>query len=167
MSKLEGLDELLANLSGLGGNIKESSRKGLESGAKKIQGNARMLAPAVTGQLRRSIKTSSEITEDSVKAKVFTNSDHSFPVEFGSGPTGRGTYPYKIKGYNPHYNAKKWRVKIPKVGIRYIAGQVSQPYMSPAYLHAKNSGEVEKEVISYISREIKKMERGKRERGKK
>ena len=40
MANIEGLDELLATLSGLGGNVKESARKGLERGAKKIQKNA-------------------------------------------------------------------------------------------------------------------------------
>ena len=38
----------------------------------------------------------------------------------------------------------------------------AQPYMSPAYLHAKNTGEVEQEVIKSIQRDIKKMERGKK-----
>ena len=35
MSSLEGLDELLANLAGLGGNIKGASRKGLERRSKE------------------------------------------------------------------------------------------------------------------------------------
>ena len=33
---MEGLDKLLATLSGLGGDVKESCRKGLERGAKKM-----------------------------------------------------------------------------------------------------------------------------------
>ena len=59
MSTLQGLDEILATLSGLGGDIKESARKGLERGAKKIQKNAKLLTPVDTGNLRNSIKTKS------------------------------------------------------------------------------------------------------------
>lgn len=76
MSSTEGLDELLANLSGLGGNIKQSCKKGLERGAKKIQKNAKYLAPVDTGHLRNSIKTKSEIKQDGVEAQVFTNTEY-------------------------------------------------------------------------------------------
>lgn len=70
---------------GLGGNIKESSRKGLERGAKKIQKNAKLLAPVDTGQLRNSIKTKSQITQDEVEAQVFTNCEHAPYPEFRNG----------------------------------------------------------------------------------
>lgn len=76
MSSVEGLDELLANLSTLGGNIKESCKKGLERSAKKIQANAKLLTPVKTGHLRNSIKTKSEIAEDGVSAQVFTNCEY-------------------------------------------------------------------------------------------
>ena len=83
MAKLEGLDELLATLSGLGGNIKESARKGLERGAKKIQANAKLLTPVgETGNLRNSIKTKSEVTVDGAEAKVYTNTEYATYVEF-------------------------------------------------------------------------------------
>ena len=36
-------------------------------------------------------------------------------------------------------------------------GQVAQPFFSPAYLHAKNTGEVEQEVIKTIQQEIRKL----------
>lgn len=37
----------------------------------------------------------------------------------------------------------------------------AQPFLTPAYLHAKNTGEVEQEVIKSIQSDIKKLERGK------
>jgi len=61
---------------GLGGNIKQSCKKGLERGAKKIQKNAKYLAPSKKGHLRNSIKTKSEIKKDEVKAQVFTNLEY-------------------------------------------------------------------------------------------
>lgn len=89
MANIEGLDELLANLSGLGGNIKESCKKGLERGAKKIQKNAKYLSPVDTGHLRNSIKTKSQITQDGAEAQVFTNTEYASYVEFGTGQRGK------------------------------------------------------------------------------
>ena len=88
MASIEGLDELLANLSGLGGSVKESARKGLERGAKKIQKNAKYLSPVDTGHLRNSIKTKSETTQDGASAQVFTNTEYAPYVEFGTGQRG-------------------------------------------------------------------------------
>lgn len=88
MASIDGLDELLANLSGLGGNAKESCRKGLERAAKKIQKNAKYLAPVNTGQLRNSIKIKSQTTQEGAEAQVFTNVEHAPFVEFGTGQRG-------------------------------------------------------------------------------
>lgn len=88
MASIDGLDELLATLSGLGGDIKESSRKGLEKGAKKIQKNAKLLSPVDRGHLRSSIKTKSETTHDGANAQVFTNTEYAPYVEFGTGQRG-------------------------------------------------------------------------------
>lgn len=73
---------------GLGGDIKESAKKGLERGAKKIQKNAKYLAPVDTGHLRNSIKTNSEITGDGAEAQVYTNVEYAPYVEFGTGQRG-------------------------------------------------------------------------------
>lgn len=89
MSSIEGLEELLATLSGLGGNTKESCRKGLERGAKKIQKNAKYLCPVgETGHLRNSIKTKSKTTQDGAEAQVLTNLSYAVYVEFGTGKRG-------------------------------------------------------------------------------
>lgn len=89
MASIDGLDELLANLSGLGGNAKESCRKGLERGAKKIQKDAKYLCPVgKTGDLRDSIKTKSQTTQDGAEAQVFTNLEYAPYVEFGTGQRG-------------------------------------------------------------------------------
>lgn len=82
MSSVEGLDELLATLNGLGGDIKASCKKGLERGAKKIQKNAKYLAPVDTGQLRNSIKTKSQITKEGVEGQVYTDCEHAPYPEF-------------------------------------------------------------------------------------
>lgn len=89
MASIEGLDELLANLSVLGGDIKDSARKGLERGAKKVQKNAKLLASVDIGNLRNSIKTKSEETLDGAEAQVYTNTEYAPYVEFGTGQRGR------------------------------------------------------------------------------
>lgn len=73
---------------GLGGNIKESCKKGLERGAKKIQKNAKYLTPVDTGHLRNSIKTKSQTTQSGAEAQVFTNTEYAPYVEFGTGQRG-------------------------------------------------------------------------------
>ena len=142
MASINGLDELFANLSGLGGNIKESSRKGLERGAKKIQKNAKLLAPVDTGKLRNSIKTKSQTTQDGAEAQVYTNLEYAPYVEFGTGERGRESNIERLNGIS--YKAD-WK------------GQAAQPYLTPAYLHAKNTGEVEQEVIKSIQSDIRKL----------
>jgi len=149
MANIEGLDELLANLSGLGGNVKESARKGLERGAKKIQRNAKLLTPVDTGNLRNSIKTNSKTTVEGAEAQIFTNCEYGAYVEFGTGQRGASSHIEKPEGANISYNYRKM-------------GQKAQPYLSPAYLHAKNTGEVEQEVIKSIQQDIRKLESGKK-----
>jgi len=41
-----------------------------------------MLAPVNTGQLRNSIKTKSQITQNGAEAQVFTNCEHAPYLEF-------------------------------------------------------------------------------------
>ena len=51
-------------------------------------------------------------------------------------------------------------IQIDQNGISYKAdwkGQAAQPYLTPAYLHAKNTGEVEQEVIKLIEQGIRKL----------
>jgi len=45
---------------------------------------------------------------------------------------------------------------------RVTQGQAPQPYLTPAYLHAKNNNTVEKEVEKTIQSEINKLGSGKK-----
>ena len=141
MSSVEGLDELLATLSGLGGDIKRSALKGARRGMKKVQRNARLLCPVDLGELRNSIKEDGEINGDEINCKVYTNSDHAIYPEFGTGQRG---IEQDALGNTISHRAD-WK------------GMPAQPYMTPAYLHAKNTGEVEQEVINAIQQDIRKI----------
>ena len=142
MSSLKGLDELLSNLSGLGGNVESAVENGLGRGAKKIQASAKLLAPVKTGALRNSIKTQVLNKGGDVRAKVYTNSEYAPYVEFGTGERGMESNIDRPDGvsYNP-----EWK------------GQTAQPFMTPAYLHAKNSKEVEIEIEKVVKAEIGKL----------
>lgn len=142
MEKLEGLDNLISKLAGLGGNIESAVEKGLGRSAKKIQKNAKVLAPVDTGALRNSIKTSTSKQNGIVNAKVYTNTEYAPYVEFGTGQRGMSSDIDRPNGVS--YNSE-WK------------GQVAQPFMSPAYLHAKNSKEVATEIASTIQSEIRKL----------
>lgn len=150
MSKVEGLDELLATLSGMGGELKEGCKQALERGAKRIQKNAKLLAPVKTGHLRNSIKTKSEITEDGAEAQVYTNCEYGVYTEFGTGQRGAESNIDRPDGVS--YKAD-WK------------GMPAQPYMTPAFLHAKNTGEVEKEVVKSIQSQITKIANSKKKKG--
>lgn len=159
MSSVKGLDTVLSNLKKEGANIEECIFKGIENALKIGQTDAKMNAPAGNnegdvskGHLRELIFTQTENNKGKIEGAVYGTAPHHPYVEFGTGPTGNGTYPYTIKGYSLHYKANKWKVKIPFLvsekdsGIRYIAGQVAQPHMYPAMLL------VEKNLISEIKK---------------
>lgn len=56
---------------------------------KKVQKNAKSLAPVDTGELRNSIKENGEINGDEINCKVYTNCEHAVYNEFGTGQRGR------------------------------------------------------------------------------
>ncbi len=144
MAKIEGLEQALSALSSLGGNVRVSTKKGLQRAAKKIQKQAKLNCPVgETGELRNSIHTSSEETEDGAIARVYTNKEYAVYVEFGTGQRGASSNIERPEGisYKANYN-----------------GQAAHPYMTPAYLHAKNSGEIEEEIIKSVQEDIKRME---------
>ena len=88
MSSIEGLDELLATLNGLDGDIKKSCLKGGRRGMKKVQKNAKYLVSVKDGELRNSIKENGEINRNEINCKIYTNCGHAPYNEFGTGQRG-------------------------------------------------------------------------------
>lgn len=119
----------------------------MKGGAKKIQKNAKYLAPVDTGKLRNSIKTKSQTTQEGVEAQVYTNTEYAPYVEFGTGQ--RGSESNINRPARVSYKAD-WK------------GMSAQPFMTPAYLHAENTREVEQEIVKSVQTDIKKLESSKR-----
>lgn len=65
------------------------------------------------------------------------------------GIRGASSHIKKPEGANIHYNAR-WM------------GQKPQPYLTPAYLYAKNNNTIEKDVTKYIQQQIRKLGSGKK-----
>ena len=98
-----------------------------------VHGQAKALAPVDTGQLAGSIHMQVKDTGAELQGRVYTNAEHAAYVEFGTGITGNGTYPYEVEGLNLTYRDKGWAYYDEDKGEWfYTKGQEAQPYMYPA-----------------------------------
>ena len=108
-------------------------RSAMNEATKLVHGQAKTLCPADTGQLRGSIHMQVKDTGKELQGRVYTNVEYAPYVEFGTGVTGNGTYPYEIEGLNLEYRNKGWAYyDEDKDEWIYTKGQVAQPYMYPA-----------------------------------
>lgn len=145
MATLQGLDELLANLSGLGGNVKRTLRLGVGQAGERIKRQAKYNAPVRDGYLRNSIHSYTRAEGDEVNGKVYTNCEYAGYVNYGTGQRGAKQ---DVNG-NSIYHRADWK------------GQAPQPFMDTAYLYGKNNNILEKQVTKLIQQELKKLESGK------
>jgi HK97 gp10 family phage protein len=98
-----------------------------------VHGQAKDLAPVDKGQLAGSIHMKVKKKRNRVEGRVYTNVEYAPYVEFGTGITGNGTYPYKIEGLSLTYKDKGWAYFDEDKGEWiYTKGQEAQPYMYPA-----------------------------------
>lgn len=146
MSSVEGMDELLATLSGLGGNMKKTLRLGISQANERIKAQAKYNCPVKTGNLRNSIHSYSRIEQDEIKGKIYTNCEYGIYVNYGTGSRGAKQ---DVNGNTISHRAD-WK------------GQAPQPFMDTAYLYGKNNNVLEKQVKKVVQEEIKKMESGKK-----
>ena len=87
---------------------------------KFVHRQTKLLVLVDTGELRDSIHMKIERNKNDVSGTVFTNNDHAVFIEFGTGVTGDGTYPYKNElDFDLAYK-EDWK------GIK------AQPYMYPS-----------------------------------
>ena len=114
-------------------------RTAVNKATQLVHGQAKALAPADTGQLRESIHIQVKDTGKAVEGRVYTNCEYGAYVEFGTGVTGNGTYPYKVEGLNLEYKDKGWAYYDEDKGEWiYTKGQKAQPYMYPSLnMHKK------------------------------
>lgn len=134
---MEGLEELLGQLDGLGG-IEDEVYRSVEACGEFVRDDARLRAPVDIGDLRKSINHTTELEGEEITDTVHTNSDHAVFVEFGTGPVGAANHAGTAPDAGVVYSTEKWRARIPSLvsetdaGIRYVEGQAAQPYLYPA-----------------------------------
>lgn len=98
-----------------------------------VHGQAKELAPVDKGQLAGSIHMQVKDTGKTLEGRVYTNVEYAAYVEFGTGITGNGTYPYEVEGLSLEYKDKGWAYFDEDKGEWiYTKGQEAQPYMYPA-----------------------------------
>lgn len=175
MSEIKGLDKLLVKLEALGLDSNKALETGIKQAAKKVQGDAKLICPSNNGQLRNSIKASTETADNKIVGKVSTNNEYAAYVEFGTGPVGE----HSPKDLPPdiaskiHYKADRWfipadkideataekyRFKKIKVGDKefYISyGQPAKPYLYPAL--KQNEKKVKEIIAEHLKKTIEKV----------
>lgn len=143
-----GLDSLLKKLDKLGGNVEETLFNSMQNQGELVKGEAKMLCPVDTGDLRKSIYKKTKRAKGKIISTIYTNSDHAAYVEFGTGRVGERTN--KNTNVSINYKQDKWLANIPDVGPRWIEGQPAQPYLYPAL---KNN---EEKIIENIKEDVRK-----------
>lgn len=133
-SNIKGLNEVLKKLKTTEEDIHNTIYDSMKKTMDIAKATAKMNAPVgQTGYLRENIFSKVDKSDSKITGQLYGNAEYNAYVEFGTGPKGRGTYPYKIKGYKLKYKGDKWKVKIPEIGVRWISGQKAQPHLGKAY----------------------------------
>ncbi|MBQ7139990.1 MAG: HK97 gp10 family phage protein [Bacilli bacterium] len=128
----------------------------IKKGIRKVQDTAKILVAVDLGDLRNSIDTKISKNQNEVIGEVFTNNDHAAYIEFGTGPKGTGTYPFKIKGITLKYVNYNWIYFSEKLKhFVYTKGQIAKPYMYPAL--KTNKKQIIKYIADYYKQEIRKL----------
>jgi len=140
---VRGVDNLLRKLNQLGGNTQKALETGILQAAKKVQADAKRLAPSgESGQLRNSIQASVEKVNGQPVGTISTNLYYAPYVEFGTGQRGEES-PAPPKWDGDLSYRQDW------------AGMEAQPFMFPAA--AQNKETVPKIVASELRKEIRKL----------
>lgn len=123
-----------------------------------VEAQAKLLCPVDTGDLRGTIHPEVKQKGKVVYGRVYTQKWYAPYVEFGTGPKGNGTYPYKIKGFTLKYRNTKWCYPTFDGGkeLKYIwtRGQEAQPYMYPAL--EMNKKHIQKKINDAIKEHLSK-----------
>ena len=120
-----------------------------------VEAQAKELCSVNVGDLRGSIHPEVKEQNNTVYGRVYTSKEYATYVEFGTGPKGNGTYPYKIKGFSLSYRSTKWcYTKDEGKSFIWTRGQKAQPFMYPAL--KRNKKEIKKKINDAIKEHIVK-----------
>ena len=126
---IKNVDRLVARLNNIS---KVELQEKMAKAVAMVHGQAKLLAPVNTGNLASSIHQEVRENNDTLEGRVFTNVQYAPYVEFGTGSTGNGTYPYDVKGLTLTYRNSSWVYTPDGETFFRTSGQVAQPFMYPA-----------------------------------
>lgn len=130
-----GLDRLYKKFNALDNVMQDNIARCVETQAKRVQAEAKLMCPVNEGELRESIRSSAEKTEYGAVGKVYTNKSYAAYVEFGTGPTGQENHEGISPNVSVAYSQKGWTYMGDDGEWVHTKGQAAQPYM---YLALKN-----------------------------
>lgn len=138
---VEGLDKLLKKLNSLGDNINAGIVKGVSDATKKVQGDAKDLAPVDTGELRNLIISQVAVGENEVTGIVSSTAEYGMYLEFGTGQRGKNSDIPSKQDLDIAYK-EDW------------SGIPAQPYMYPAM--KQNEEYIKDTIAASVRMEIQK-----------
>ena len=155
---MQGANELIRKFQRLGGqHASQMILTAVHQGAKFVQAEAKLRAPANTGELRQS---------NIAVGEVFVAVEHGIYVELGTGPKGAASHSGISPEVSVFYRSTPWYVhesqidvgpyRFAKKGEFYkMYGQPAQPYLYPALKN--NETKVQKVIANYVRRKIEEL----------
>lgn len=169
---VEGLNKLMAQFGELGGVIaSEHMEKAVANQIKMVQAEAKLMCPVNNGELRNSIKTTTEVRDGVVSGICYTNKKYASYVEFGTGPKGEADHAGISPEVSPAYTQSPWwihesqidaataekykwpSIDTPEGRFYKCSGQAAQPFIYPALKN--NEERATRNIANYLARKIK------------
>lgn len=171
---IKNINSLKAKINNLQRLVTDDDLKKIVDKANKIyvQAEAKLLCSVNHGELRNSIRTSSEIHSDMITAITYTNKSYASYIEFGTGPVGQSNHEGISPEINPSYSQHGWGIPADKVdssdaeryhwpkriynGKEYYmtSGQPAKPFLYPALKN--NEVKVKDEIARGLVKKVKK-----------
>lgn len=165
--EIQGTDRLIRKFRRMGSQqMNQTMQRAVHNAAKIIQAEAKLRAPANTGELRSKIKTRSKMDGNKAVGEIFVASEYGVYVEFGTGPKGAANHAGTSPKISVSYRSTPWYVHESQIDIGpyhfakrgefyKIYGQAAQPYLYPAL--KDNEKRVTKNIDNYVKRKIREM----------
>lgn len=142
---IKGMNSLMKKLDALGGNSQKALKVGIHQGIKRVQDDAKSLAPTAKidgGRLEGSIQGEVEESGGKIIGKVSTNVEYAIYVELGTGQRGEAS-PSPPKSDADVSYRQDW------------AGMDAQPFLYPAL--KQNEDTVKEMAANNLKKEIRKL----------
>lgn len=179
-AEIDRLDSLMRKFGQLAEmNAKENMPHAVKNAMNIIQKEAKLRCRVDTGELRNSIRTSVEVTDEGCQGVCYTNKTYAPYVEFGTGPRGAAEHSGISPAVTPAYSQQGWYIPGDKIDAAiaekyhfreytyhldgylgyektfyYTEGQAASPFLYPAL--KDNETRVTRNIRNHLARQIKK-----------